>query len=101
MTVSVQRTNRPFKWGPNDRREFISTNGEVALRIQNDGSGNAIYVGRALVGTATSDAKWQISFLAYDSNNAPTSQTWPQNSAGNASADYEFVWDDRLTYTYS
>lgn len=94
-------TNRPFKFGANDRREFIVQDSEVAMRMQNDGNGNPIYVGRAKVGTTTGVTKWQIQFLTYDGNNSVTSVTWPQNSEGNASTDYEFEWDERLSYVYS
>jgi len=93
--------NRPFKFGQRDRREFIVQDSEVAIRAQNDATGNVLYLGRAKVGTATSEAKWQISFHAWDANNSLTSRTWPQNDEGNASTEYEFEWDDRLTYVYS
>jgi len=94
-------TNRPFKYGSRDRREYIVCEGEVAIRAQNDANGNAIYIGRALIGTLTSESKWQISFQAYDAQDALTLRTWAQNDEGNASADYEFVWDDRLALTYT
>lgn len=93
--------NRPFKYGANDRREFITQDSEVALQVENDASGNAIYIARAKVGTATSEEKWQISKQTYDANDAVTSVTWPQNADGAASSDYEFSYDDRATYTYS
>ena len=93
--------NRPFKYGARDRREFIVSDGEVAIQAQNDANGNVLYLGKAKVGTLTSEAKWQSSFHAWDANNSLTSQTWPQNDEGNASAEYEFVYDDRATYTYS
>ncbi len=99
MTRSGQ--NRPFKYGARDRKEYIVTNGEVAIRAQNDANGNALYIGRAKVGALTSAAVWQISFHAYDGNDALTSQTWAQNDEGNASAEYEFVYDDRTGLTYS
>lgn len=101
MTISRQRTNRPFKFGERDRRELIVQDSEVALRAINDTSGNPIFLGRALIGTDVSDDKWQIRKLQYDSNNSVTSVTWPQNSESNASADYEFVWnaDTDLTIT--
>lgn len=101
MTISSSRTNRPFKFGQKDRREFIVQDSEVALRAQNDANGNPIYLGRALIGTATSELKWQIQFLTWDANNSVTSVTWAQNSEGNASGDYEFAWDSRAGYTYS
>lgn len=92
-------TNRPFKYGANDRREFIVTEEEVAIRQQVDGSGNAIYIGRAKPGTSESDTKWQISFNSY-SGTSLTSRTWPQNSFGNPSSEYEFSWSSRAGYTY-
>lgn len=94
-------TNRPFKFGAKDRREYIVQESEVAIRAQNDASGNVLYLGRAKVGTATSVAKWQISFHAWDANNSLTSRTWPENDESNASTEYEFTWDDRVGYTYS
>lgn len=93
--------NRPFKYGANDRREFITQDSEVALQAQNDANGNAIYIGRAKVGSSTGDAVWQIQFVTYDGNNAVTSVEWPQNASGKASAEYEFVWTSRAGYTYS
>lgn len=93
--------NRPFKFGAKDRREFIVGDGEVEIRAQNDGSGNVIYLGRAKVGVAESEEKWQLSFHVWDGNNALTSRTWPENDEGNPSTEYEFAWDQRATYTYS
>lgn len=98
MTRSAQ--NRPFKYGERDRREFIVEDAEVALQAQNDGNGNPIFLGRAKVGTLTSEAKWQIRFIVYDAQQGVTSVTWPENDEGNPSGDYEFVWDDRGTFTY-
>jgi len=93
--------NRPFKFGSRDRREFIVSNGEVAIRAQNDGNGNPIYLGLAKVGTPTSEAKWQISFHVWDGNDSLTSRTWPENDEGNPSNEYEFVWDDRAILSYN
>jgi len=99
MTTGV--INRPFKWGPNDRREFIVQNSEVSLVAINDTNGNPVFIGRAKIGVALSDAKWQIRKITWDGNQSPTRVEWPQNSSGNASADYEFVWssDSDLTIT--
>lgn len=94
-------SNRPLKWGPLDRREYIVSNGEVAIQIENDASGNAIYIGRAKAGTLTTEDKWQISYQTYDANDALLTKEWPENSEGNASTEYEFIWDDRAGYTFS
>ena len=99
MTRSGQ--NRPLKYGERDRREFIVEDCEVALQAENDANGNPIYLGRAKIGTATSEAKWQIRSITYDGNQGVTEVTWPQNDQSNASGEYEFIWDDRATYTYS
>lgn len=99
MTRSGQ--NRPFKYGERDRRQFIVEDSEVALLAQNDANGNPIYLGRAKVGTATSETKWQIRFITYDANQSPVSVEWPQNDEGNPSNEYEFAWSARATYTYA
>ena len=99
--MSNSGVNRPFKFGQRDRREYIVQDSEVALQAQNDGNGNPVYLGRSKAGTATSESKWQIRFIVYDANQGVTSITWPENGEGIASSDYEFVWDDRASYTYS
>lgn len=93
-------TNRPFKYGANDRREFIVQDSEVALKAINDANGNPTYLGRAKVGTATSEEKWQIRKITYDVNQGVTDVEWPEIS-GLPSADFLFSWDDYLTYMYS
>lgn len=84
--------NRPFKYGYKDRREFIVQDSEVTLRVINDSSGNAIFLGRAKTGSSLSEEKWQIRKITYDANSSVTSQIWPQDPSSNASNDYEFVW---------
>lgn len=61
---------------------------------------NLIYRGFAKPGTATSATGWQIAKLTYSGANITAIQ-WPQNSLSKASSLYEFIWDDRATYTYS
>jgi len=93
--------NRPFKYGANDRREFIVYNSEVSLRMINDTGGNPVYIGKAKPGTLEADDKWQIAFVEYDAASSAISLTWPLNSEGNASTEYEFVWDSSTTVTIS
>lgn len=92
--------NRPFKYGARDRREFIVQESEVTYRAINDSNGNPTHLGRAKIGTATSDNKWQIRKVTYDVNDGVTVVTWPESSSI-ASADFIFIWDDVLTYTFS
>ena len=68
----------------------------LTQRIEYDANNNAIYIGRAQPGTASSAASWQISKMTYDANNNMTLLAW----AG-GSDNFEFVWNDRATYTYS
>jgi hypothetical protein len=72
----------------------------MEIRCENDANGNPLYIGRAKVGVAEDEPMWQIAFHAYDGNDSLTFKKWPENSDGNASAEYEFVWDDRASYTY-
>lgn len=62
---------------------------------------NLIYRGFARPGSSTSAAVWQIAFMTYDGSNNLLSIQWPQDPNGNASNDYEFIWADRASYTYS
>jgi len=98
--MSNSGQNRPFSFGDRDRRTYITYKSEMEIRCQNDANGNPIYIGRAKAGTAESDSTWQISFHTWDANDSLLTKQWPLNSEGAASTDYEFVWDDRATYTY-
>lgn len=94
--------NRPFKFGPKDRVEFIVYNSETAILCENDAvTGNPIYIGRAKVGSSQTDAVWQISFHTYDASGSLTSKEWPISSLGAESTNYEFQWSLRNTYTYN
>lgn len=97
----MSSANRPLKFGPQNRHEYIYQDSEVALRIEYDGNNNPIYVGRAIVGTLDGEEKWQIAFNEFDANNNLTSTTWPQNASGKADASYIFEWDERGNYTFS
>jgi hypothetical protein len=57
---------------------------------------SVIYIGKADPGTATSEAAWSIQKLTYDGSNHCTDIKWAQGK--NA---FEFIWDNRATYTYS
>lgn len=93
--------NRPFKFGPKDRVEFIVYNSETSILCENDLDGNCIYLGRAKVGSTSDEPVWQISFHTYDGSGSLTAKLWPENSDLAESTEYEFVWDDRASYNYS
>lgn len=62
---------------------------------------NMIYKGFARVGSASSAAVWQIAKMAYDGSDNLLSIKWPQDSNAKANSDYQFIWDNRASYTYS
>lgn len=67
------------------------------LQMQVEYSGNLpVYIGYARPDAATSAAEWQIKKVTYDSNNNVTAI---QFAAG--VNDFNKVWDNRATYSYS
>lgn len=99
MTVNL--ANNPYIKLDANGRQIQDSSDDLAFRGDYQGGQNLIYSGFSRPGKATSEAAWQISKHAYDGNNNLISTTWPQNSGGHASSEYQFVWDDRSTYTYS
>ena len=67
--------------------------GRLTLRLD-DVSSSLTYVGKAMVGTLTSLPMWQIQRLL--TSGTVLAIEWPDGSA-----DSNFIWDDRATYTYS
>lgn len=55
-----------------------------------------LYVGKAQPGSAKSSAVWQIYKLTYDANDNVTDIQW-----ANGALDFNNVWNDRATFTYS
>lgn len=62
--------------------------------IINEVDSSTTYVGKALIGTATSEAKWQIKKII-------TSGTNTQITYAEGSDNFSYVWDNRTSYTYS
>jgi len=100
-TQSSGPKNRPFKYGADDRRQFIVQDSEVSMVCINDTSGNPVFVGRAKSGTTLSEPKWQIRKVTWDSNSSPTRVEWAENSDSKATTNYELIWsaDTDLTIT--
>lgn len=92
--------NRPYKYGASDRREFIVQDSEVSLVAINNTSGSPVYLGRAKVGVALDEDKWQIRKITYDANGGATRVEWPETSSY-ASNEYIFEWSryPKLTIT--
>lgn len=73
---------------------------DEAFQGDYQGGLNLIYKGFARPGSLTSAPVWQLAKLTYDGNNNVTMIQWPLNSSGLASNAYEFVFNDRTSYTY-
>lgn len=61
-----------------------------------DGSGFIIYVGNAQPGIASSDGGWRIKKFTNNASGQPTASQYPSGSPA-----FNFIWDNRATYTYS
>jgi hypothetical protein len=92
--------NRPFNRLDAGERPIYDSVDDLAFQGEYTAN-NLIYKGFARTGASTSAPVWQIAKLTYDGSNNILSIIWPHNSEGNASNDYEFVWANRATYTYS
>ena len=68
---------------------------EWKVRIANDANGDPEYVGEAQPGTATSSSHWRIKKITY-SNRKATQVNWASGTK-----EFDKVWDNRTTYTYS
>jgi len=69
---------------------------DFTVKIENDGNGNPVYVGKAPKGAATSAAVWQVRKLSYDVNQSVTDVQF----AGGSNA-FDKIYDNRATFTYS
>jgi hypothetical protein len=87
---------RPFHLGEKNRQVYDNTN-DWAPRALNDANGNPLYLGIAQPGTQEQEQKWQIRKIDYDANQGVVRVTWPQNSEGNASRNFEFIWQTDTT----
>lgn len=101
MSASINTGNRPAALLDVFHRTIEPTFNDTAMRGDNNGGSNLVYIGKARPGASEAVAVWQIRFLQYDGNGNVTSIKWPQNVNGDASNDYEFIWANRATYTYS
>lgn len=78
------------------RPNAVESTSNYTRQIDYDASNNPIYLGKANIGTLTSEAKWQIKKITYDANNNPTKIEW---AGGNES--FTKIWDNRTSLSYS
>lgn len=78
----------PIGRGPLGQAEHQS------IRAENDGDGNAIYVGWAQPGSSESDPVWLIAFFEY------VGGFFVSKKYANGSLSYDQTWDGRAGLTY-
>jgi len=69
---------------------------EYTMAIEYDASNNPIYVGEAKPNTAQASRGWRIKLITYDMSNNATDVQWASGTT-----DFDKVWNNRATYTYS
>lgn len=77
------------------RPNAVDDTGAYTQAIEYDGSDNPLYVGKADPGTAQGVIGWQIKKITYSGSNA-TDVQWAEGDAN-----FDKVWDDRASYSYS
>lgn len=75
---------------------YNSTDEEFLMLADYVGGTDAIYIGKAVPGSATSDEKWKIRKFTYDGNHNILSILFADGVAA-----YDKIWDDRADYDYS
>lgn len=68
----------------------------LALQLDYDGGTNPVYLGIAAPGSATSASTWQVRKLTFDGNNNITKMEYADGSP-----EFDQVWDDRASLSYS
>ena len=66
------------------------------IAIEYDANNNPIYIGEVAEGTAKTVAAWRIKKLAWDASGNMTDLQWADGNDN-----FDNVWDDRVTYSYS
>lgn len=77
-------------------RSRMESSDTLIQRIAYDANGNPEYLGMALPGSAANSANWFIRKIAYDVNQNPVSILFAEGSLN-----FDKVWDDRATYSFS
>jgi hypothetical protein len=74
----------------------VVTDGKYIIALAYDGSGNLIYLGRAISGSSKASAVWQIRKFTYDVGNNLT-----DSALADGNDKYDNVWDNRASLSYS
>lgn len=98
--MQVKNVARPRALNAPQGGLIQSTFGDLSYRGDLVGGADLIYIGYARPGSATSAPCWQIKMITY-SGTTPVSILWPTGSDGAASNDFDQIWDNRASLTYT
>ena len=96
---SYPAQNRPMGRLDSQGRVIPSTYDDLAYVGDLDGGSTLIYEGWGRPGTAQDEPEWKICKHTYSGTTLIQTQ-WPINGSGAVSADYQFDWNSRASYTY-
>ena len=95
MGNSLLQQGKEAPWLVNDRGEALVSSGSATITRYDAVGTTQAYVGKAAPGTATSAALWQIKRLTYTSAGDVTVEV------ADGDLDFDNVWDNRASLTYS
>jgi len=95
-TSQIDRMVQPGDATSAKQDSLLALQNNYTMAVEYDGSGNAIYVGIAAIGSSKGALVWQIKKITYDASNNATDIQW-------ASGVQTFTkeWDERANYQYS
>lgn len=95
MGSSLLIQGKELPWNVNDKGEALVTLGGSVVTTYDSVSDTLAYVGKHAPGTATSAAVWQIKRLTFDAAGDVITEV------ADGDLDFDNVWDDRASLTYS
>lgn len=87
---------RPFFDGHKAPSSDLIQSDDLTWVFDYGGGSNLLYAGCVVAGTPTSGTGWQIRLFSYDGSNNLTGQSFANGSTG-----FDFIFDNRLSYSYS
>lgn len=75
---------------------FPFSHGDMQTNVEYNAALDPEYIGRARAGALVAAPEWQIKKITYDANRNPTAVKFASGTN-----DYQRVWDDRISYSYS
>jgi len=95
MANTLLQQGKTAQWMVDENGAALVTSGEASITNYDSVSDLLAYVGKAAPGSASSSASWQIKRLTYTSAGDVTT------AVADGNLNYDNVWDNRASLTYS